>query len=84
MKSVLADRLRTRLRYLRQERGLTQEQLAEKAGIDYKFYQAVEAGRRPNVGLFTLEKIAKAFRVEACDLLAPDSKAGEKAKVRRS
>jgi transcriptional regulator with XRE-family HTH domain len=78
VKSVLAERFRLRLRYLRKEFGLTQEQLAERAGIDYKFYQSVEAGRQQNVGLFTLEKIAKALQMEACDLIAPDFRAGRK------
>ncbi len=72
MKSTLAPRLRTKLRIYRENLGLTQEQLAEKAGIGYKYYQAVEAGRRPNVGLFTLEKISKALGIEAYQLISKE------------
>jgi transcriptional regulator with XRE-family HTH domain len=76
VKSALALRLQQRLRFLRQQKGLTQEQVAERAGVSYKFYQGVEAGRRPNVGLFTLEKLSKALGVEASELISTKSPKG--------
>lgn len=45
---------------LRLKSGLTQEALAERAGITYKYYQAVEAGRKKDLRLSTLTKLARA------------------------
>ncbi|MDR2463488.1 MAG: helix-turn-helix transcriptional regulator [Verrucomicrobiales bacterium] len=66
------ERLRGRLRELRALYGFTQEELAHRAGLDYKFYQSIEAGRRREIRVSTLEKIAKAYRIEVYQLLAPD------------
>ena len=60
-----------RLRDLRAIAGLTQEKLAEKAGLRYKHYQAVEAGRKPDIRLSTVERVAKAFGIETWELLHP-------------
>jgi len=60
-----------RLRELRRRHGLTQEAFAERAGMSYKYYQAVEAGRKPNVRLSTLEKLAAAYGLEVWQLLSP-------------
>jgi len=49
---------------------LTQEGVAELAGVDYKFYQAVETGRRPNVTLSTLDQIAKVYGLTGDKLIA--------------
>ena len=46
MESHTVQILLKRLKALRVERGLTQEQFAEASGISYKYYQAVEAGRK--------------------------------------
>ena len=51
---------------------MTQEQFAEVSGIGYKYYQAVEAGRKPDLRLSTLERLAKAHRLEVWELLAPE------------
>lgn len=59
-----AKRLMARVKQIRQAYGLTQEQFAERAGLDYKYYQHVEAGRRPNLGLETLLKLAKGCGLE--------------------
>ena len=61
-----------RLKMLRKERALTQEQFAEASGISYKYYQAVEAGRKPDLRLSTLERLAKAHGLEVWELLAPE------------
>ena len=58
-----------RVRALRQALGLSQEAFAERAGLQYKHYQAVEAGRKRNLTLPTLEKLAKACGLELWELL---------------
>lgn len=64
-------RLVTRLRQLRHAHGLTQEQFAELSGISYKYYQAVEAGRKLELRLSTLERLAGAYGIDVWELLAP-------------
>lgn len=62
-----------RVKQIRLAHGLTQEKFAEHAGLDYKYYQHVEAGRRPNLGLETLLKLAKGAGLELWELLNFDS-----------
>ena len=50
--------LAKRLRALRKQAGLSQEGLAEHAGISYKMYQSFEAGRRWNMRISTILKLA--------------------------
>jgi len=66
--------LRVNLKRLRLLRGLTQQAMAEKAGIDYKYFQRVESGRWPGLQLGTIEKLARALGVEAWELIAPTAK----------
>ncbi len=66
------ERLLQRLRTLRTARGLTQEQFAEQSGISYKYYQSVEAGRKKDLRLSTLDRLAKAHGIETWQLLLPD------------
>jgi transcriptional regulator with XRE-family HTH domain len=47
--------------------GLTQENTAERARLDYKHFQAIEAGSS-NVTVASLVGIAKALRVTLADL----------------
>ena len=61
-----------RLRFLRQKHELTQERFAEIAGISYKYYQQVEAGRKPNLRLDTLERLADAYGLDVWQLLSPE------------
>jgi HTH-type transcriptional repressor of puuD len=51
-----------RLRELRDERGLSQRALAEKAGISREYLSRLETGRQDPT-LSTLEKIARALKV---------------------
>ena len=51
---------------------MTQQELAEKAGIDYKYAQKVEAGHWPGLSLKTVEKLAKALGVAPWQLLKDD------------
>lgn len=59
----------TRVRALRGALGLSQEAFAERAGLTYKHYQQVEAGRKLNITLPTLEKLAQACGLELAELL---------------
>ena len=71
MESEAGQRLFELLRLLRAKRGLTQEQLAEKAGIKYKHYQSIESGRKPDVRLSTIVKLAKGLSLEPWELFHP-------------
>jgi transcriptional regulator with XRE-family HTH domain len=65
------NRLRIHLRKLREICSLSQEDVAHLAGIDYKFYQSIEAGRKKELRVSTLERIAKAYGLQAYQLLSP-------------
>jgi transcriptional regulator with XRE-family HTH domain len=67
--------LATRLRSLRRRHGLTQEEFAEAAGLSYKFYQQIEAGRKKHVWLETVERLAAGFGLEAWQLIGPEEPA---------
>jgi transcriptional regulator with XRE-family HTH domain len=71
LKRLTITRLLIRLKQLRQAHGLTQEAFAELAGLSYKYYQQIEAGRKPDLRLSTLERLAKAYGIEVHELLAP-------------
>lgn len=69
MANETVKRLLARVRELREARGLSQEAFAEKAGLTYKYYQHVEAGRKRDLRISTVEKLAKACSMELYDLL---------------
>ncbi len=69
MQSDLAQRLQRRVRELREGRGLSQEAFAELAGLKYKHYQSIEAGRKVDIRLSTIEKLARACGLDPGDLL---------------
>lgn len=58
-----------RVKQFREALSLSQEAFAEKAGLKYKHYQAVEAGRKSDIRFSTLEKLAKACGVQPWELL---------------
>jgi len=62
------DRFITRLRQLRRHYGLTQEQLAERAKLNYKHYQEIEGGRKRDIRLSTINQIAEAFGISIAAL----------------
>lgn len=68
MANETAKRLLARIKTLRESLGLTQEVFAERAGLGYKYYQHVEAGRKRDLRLSTLEKLARVCGLELRDL----------------
>ena len=56
-----------RIRSLRQGKSLTQQQLGERAHLNYKYLGALERGEE-NPSLLVLERIATALDVELLDL----------------
>lgn len=62
-------RFSRRLKELRREYGFTQQELAEKADLDYKHIQRIESKRPTDVKLETLGRLAKAFGMPLYKLL---------------
>jgi transcriptional regulator with XRE-family HTH domain len=62
------ERMAKRLRVLRRRRGLTQEALAEKAGLSRTYLARLETARQEPT-LSTLVKLAKALQVKPGRLL---------------
>jgi len=60
-----------RLKQFRERRGLTQQELAERAGLDYKHLQTLEGKNPPNITVDSVEKLAKALSVSIPDLFRP-------------
>lgn len=58
----------TRIRELRQERGLSQEQLAEQTGFHRTYIGMVERGER-NLSLSNVSIFAKTFTISVSELL---------------
>jgi transcriptional regulator with XRE-family HTH domain len=57
-----------RLRKLRTDAGMTQEELARKAGISVKYLQNLESDEPKNPTLVSLEKIAKGLNMALKEL----------------
>ena len=58
-----------KVRRLRRGSAMTQEQLAESAGVSPSTIVAIERGDRPNPHPGTLGKLAKALEVSPAELL---------------
>jgi transcriptional regulator with XRE-family HTH domain len=71
-KSTTGKSLIARLRELRKRHSISQEQCSELTGISYKYYQMVEAGRRIDLRLSTLQKLAGGYGIQAHELIAPE------------
>ncbi len=67
--SPVKTRFGSRVRQLREEQGLSQEALAERAELHRNYVGGVERGER-NVGLENIVKLANALAVPAGDLLS--------------
>jgi DNA-binding XRE family transcriptional regulator len=62
------DRVAMKIKSLRAKRGLTQKQLAERAGISHGYLARLETARQ-DPSLTILEKLAKALKVKTAELL---------------
>jgi transcriptional regulator with XRE-family HTH domain len=70
MKSAtITLKVQKRLRALREERKLTQEKLAQKAGISLYYLQLLEGKKPKNPSLLVLEKLSKAFDMQVWELV---------------
>ena len=76
----IRETLALNLRKLRQERGLSQEELAHRAEIDRTYVSALERCLYA-AGIDVVDRLARVLGVEAADLLRPPparSKGGAK------
>ena len=64
----ILERFGKRVRELRRARGLSQEALAEKCGIDRAYLSGIERGRR-NVALRNIVAIAQSLGVSISELM---------------
>jgi len=58
---------------LRDQKGLTQEQLADRSGFSQQYISGLERGRR-NPTVVTLYELAQALGVSHVELVKPDGK----------
>ena len=61
-------KLGERIRSLRKEAGLSQEELADAAGLHRTYIGAIERGER-NISLINIIQLARSLRVKPADLL---------------
>lgn len=66
------ERVAIRTRELRQKHGLSQQELAEVADMSEKFLQQIEAQRKKEIWVSTVERIACAFSLELDEFFAPE------------
>ncbi len=63
---MITEDVGNRIRYLRKQRGISQEKLALIAGIDRTYLAGIESGKR-NATIISLEKIINALGVSMKD-----------------
>ena len=66
------------IREERKRQDLTQEDLAEAAGISEKFLSSIENGREPNISIGYLVAISSALEIELSGWLAESEKRTDK------
>lgn len=64
--NFLFQKLGQRIENIRKEKGMTQEKLAEEAGLHRAYFWDIEQGR--NISVKTAYKIAKALKIRLNDL----------------
>ncbi len=65
--ATLREKFGKRIRELRKKQGLTQEKLAELAGIDYSYLNLIESGKK-NPSLKRITKLARVLKVSLPEL----------------
>ncbi len=65
------EKVSKRLRELRLRHGLTQQELADIADFSQNFLQQIEACRKKEIWLSTVERLAAAFSLKVHEFLAP-------------
>ena len=68
IKSKIVRQFASRLREMRMAKGLSQEALADEAGLHRTYVGSVERGER-NISLVNVERLAKALGLSVCELL---------------
>lgn len=63
----IKSKIGNKIRKLRHQRDQSQEQFANKCGLDRTYIAGIERGKR-NVSIVNLEKIAKAFEISLSEL----------------
>ncbi|MBI4849710.1 MAG: helix-turn-helix transcriptional regulator [Nitrospirae bacterium] len=74
-------KLGQRIRELRKSAGITQEELGERAELNYKFIGELERGQ-VNVSLDSIVRIAEALRVKIGDLFSKEKISVQKVTVK--
>lgn len=74
--SQLRERFGQRVRWLRSEHSLTQEQLAERAGISVDFLSLIERGKS-SPSFENLDELADALEVSVAELFSFDGDRSE-------
>jgi transcriptional regulator with XRE-family HTH domain len=64
----IKEKFGIRLKTLRKAKGLSQEELAERSGLNRPYISAIEKGKR-NFSLEVMEKLAGAMGVEIRELI---------------
>ena len=54
----------SRLRQLRSQAALSQEQAADLVGVTFKYYQRLESGKVLGIRISTVEKVVKAYGID--------------------
>ena len=73
---TIEERFGKRLRALRRRKGMTQEDLAERSEVDYKYVQKLEGKRPQSPSLRVLDQLARGLGMPLWKLLqfAPQRK----------
>lgn len=62
---LILKKFSVRVRELREQQGLTQQQLAELADLEYKYIQRIEGKNPPSIGLVKLIRLIQALKIPA-------------------
>jgi len=73
MKKEILEKFGSKVRKLRLDKNLSQEELAHKAGLHRTYIGMIERGEK-NITLINIEKITNALAINICELF---QKAGE-------